>query len=230
MSEPLLRAEQVTKEYRQGRIVLKVLKGITLEVNEGEILAIEGPSGAGKSTLLHILGFLDRPTTGEVIFRGTRVSALKARERARIRNRCFGFVFQMYHLLPELTVMENTLIPLMIRHEAPAWLRERPAARRRAAALLNRLGLGDRVSHRPSELSGGEQQRNAIARALVGDPEVVFCDEPTGNLDRATGEGIRQLIAELNRETGKTFVLVTHDPETSRIAHRILKLVDGRLT
>jgi lipoprotein-releasing system ATP-binding protein len=229
MSE-FLRVESVEKVYRTGETDLKVLKGITLDLVEGEILAIVGPSGSGKSTLLHLMGFLDRPTAGEVSFRGAKLSLTDSAEQAYIRNHKFGFVFQMYHLLPELSALENTLIPLMIRTGIFEWIGKGAALRRGARALLERLGLGERLHHRPHQLSGGERQRVAIARALVGDPEVVFCDEPTGNLDAATSLEIQNLIRELSRETGKAFVIVTHDATVATLAGRIARLEDGRIT
>jgi ABC-type lipoprotein export system ATPase subunit len=229
MSE-FLRVESVEKVYRTGETDLKVLKGITLDLVEGEILAIVGPSGSGKSTLLHLMGFLDRPTTGEVSFRGAKLSETDAEAQAYIRNHKFGFVFQMYHLLPELNALENTLVPLMIRSGVFEWIGQGAAHRRRARELLVKLGLGERLHHRPHQLSGGERQRVAIARALIGDPEVVFCDEPTGNLDAATSREIQELITLLSRETKKTFVIVSHDPAVATLAGRVIRLVDGRIT
>jgi lipoprotein-releasing system ATP-binding protein len=227
VSDVVLSAEGVTKVYVQGDTSLEVLRGVSLEVMRGEILAIVGPSGAGKSTLLHILGFLDRPTAGDVTFQDYRLSRVSEPAQAAIRNRHFGFVFQLYHLLPELTAHENALVPLMVRHSVPAWLTVGASCRSKARAILERLGLGARLHHLPSELSGGEQQRLAIARAIVGDPDVILCDEPTGSLDSHTGQGIRDLIVELNRETGKTFVIVTHEEETAKLAHRRLRIEDG---
>ncbi|MFN3485044.1 MAG: ABC transporter ATP-binding protein [Planctomycetota bacterium] len=227
MSE-FLRVEDVVKDYPSGETTLRVLKGISFSVEPGRITAIVGPSGAGKSTLLHIMGFLDRPTSGDVIYRGRRLSTLDRPEQARVRNVHFGFVFQMYHLLPELTALENTLLPLMIREGTGSWLAHRREHHHRARALLERLGLGSRLDHLPPQLSGGERQRVAIARALAGDPEIVFCDEPTGNLDAATSREIQKLILDLSRDTGKTFLIVTHDPEVAALAHHRLRLVDGR--
>ena len=223
-----LLTEAVVKEYPSGEGTLTVLKGVSVEIEEGRITAIMGPSGAGKSTLLHILGFLDRPTSGDVVYRGQRLSAFDRVRQAELRNAKFGFVFQMYHLLPELTALENTLIPLMIRHGAGEWIPNRGTLHRRGRELLDRLGLGGRLHHLPSQLSGGERQRVAIARALVGDPDVVFCDEPTGNLDAASSKEIQGLIVGLSKETGKTFLVVTHDPSVAGLAHRQLRLVDGR--
>ena len=223
-----LRVEDLVKDYPSGETTLRVLRGITLSIDPGRITAIVGPSGAGKSTLLHLMGFLDRPTSGDVVYRDFRLSTLDRAGQARVRNASFGFVFQMYHLLPELTAHENTLLPLMIRHSTGEYLGDRAALNRKARELLERIGLGERLHHVPSQLSGGERQRVAIARALVGDPEIVFCDEPTGNLDAATSKGIQQLIVDLSRETGKTFLVVTHDPNVAALAHRQLRLVDGR--
>ncbi len=228
-SSMFLTVENVVKDYKSGDSMLRVLKGVSLEIAEGEIVAIVGPSGAGKSTLLHVMGFLDRPTGGDVVFRGRRLSELRSGEQAEVRNAKFGFVFQMYHLMPELNAFENTLLPLMIRHGMLSWLRAWRGSRRRARELLEKLGLGPRMHHRPSQLSGGERQRVAIARALVGDPEIVFCDEPTGNLDAATSKEIQGLILQLSQETRKTFILVTHDPNVARLAGRQIRLVDGRI-
>jgi len=222
-----LRVEEVVKDYPSGESTLRVLKGITLEIEQGKITAIVGPSGAGKSTLLHILGFLDRPTSGDVVYRGQRLSDLNRVQQAKVRNAKFGFVFQMYHLLPELTAHENTMMPMMIRHSTGEWLGKRGELHKLGRDLLTRLGLAERLHHLPSQLSGGERQRVAIARALIGDPDIVFCDEPTGNLDAATSQEIQKLILELSKETGKTFLIVTHDPSVANMAHRQLRLVDG---
>jgi lipoprotein-releasing system ATP-binding protein len=229
VSETILRVEGLTKEYVQGESKLMVLKGVSLDVQKGELLAIVGPSGAGKSTLLHIMGFLDRPTAGDVVFGEEKLSSVSPSEQASIRNQNFGFVFQMYHLIGELTALENAMMPLMVRHSIASWLPARQACVGRTREILERLGLGHRLSHIPSKLSGGEQQRLAIARALVVNPEVVFCDEPTGSLDRETAEGIRRLIVDLNKETGKTFVIVTHDQRNADLAHRQLRIEDGRI-
>jgi len=224
-----LHVSNIVKDYAAGGTTLRVLKGVSMALAQGEIVAIVGPSGAGKSTLLHVMGFLDRPTEGEVWFRGQCVSTLPEKEQAALRNRACGFVFQMHHLLPELSALENVLVPLMIRAGVFEWLGSGLAARRKARELLERLGLGARLHHRPSQLSGGERQRVAIARALIGDPEIVLCDEPTGNLDAATSRGIQQTIRELSKEAGRTFVIVTHDESTAKLAHRILHMEDGRL-
>lgn len=225
----LLKVVDVRREFWMGGSRLEVLRGISLEVRPGEILAILGPSGAGKSTLLHIMGFLDRPTAGDVWYGDDRLSALDGYRQARLRNRQFGFVFQLHHLLPELTVLENAVLPLMIRHSTLGWLGAAGASNRRARSLLERLGLGRRLGHRPNQLSVGERQRVAMARALAGDPEILFCDEPTGSLDPETSREMQKLIVELNRETKKTFVLVTHDPTVAALAERQVHLEDGRV-
>jgi lipoprotein-releasing system ATP-binding protein len=223
-----LRVTDLVKEYPSGDSTLRVLKGVSVSLEPGQITAIVGPSGAGKSTLLHLMGFLDRPTEGDVVYRGRSLRSLGSREQARVRNTHFGFVFQMYHLLPELSALENAVLPLMIRHRTGEWMARGHELRGKVRDLLGRLGLGERLHHRPSQLSGGERQRVALARALAGDPEIVFCDEPTGNLDAATSKEIQKLIQELSKESGRTFVIVTHDPNVAGLAHRQLRLVDGR--
>jgi lipoprotein-releasing system ATP-binding protein len=229
MTGPILSVKELTKEFKQGSVVLKVLKGISLQLYEGEILVIVGPSGAGKTTLLHIMGFLDKPTTGDLIFKDLKLSTLTAKSQARIRNKSFGFIFQMYYLLPELTAIENVLVPVMIQNNIIGWFFKGSKAKKKALRLLERVGLKERVYHKPSELSGGEQQRVAIVRAFIQDPEIIFCDEPTGSLDSKTGKEILDLISELNREDKKTFVIVTHNENITKIATRVLKLEDGRL-
>ena len=213
------------KSYRMGRQTLEVLRGVSLKIQAGELAVIVGPSGAGKSTLLHLLGGLDRPTSGEVQFEGRHLSRLREREASRIRNQAFGFVFQFYHLVPELTALENVLLPAWVGSSG-----SRSAARERAMRLLEQVGLRQRVSHLPTELSGGEQQRVAIARSLMNQPRVIFCDEPTGNLDSATGESILQLLLRLNREQGTTLVVVTHEPALTKVAGRLYSLKDGKLS
>ncbi len=224
-----LGVDSIVKDYPSGDSTLRVLKGVSLEIEEGEIVSIVGPSGSGKSTLLHIMGFLDRPTSGEAVFRDKPLSSMNGAAQVMVRNSGFGFVFQHYHLLPELNAFENTILPLMIRHTVGGWLGARGRSRKRTSELLADLGLGERMHHFPHQLSGGECQRVAIARALIGDPDVVFCDEPTGNLDAATAREIQDLIVRLSRETGKTFVIVTHDKTVASLARRILHLVDGRI-
>ncbi|MBM4019125.1 MAG: ABC transporter ATP-binding protein [Planctomycetes bacterium] len=228
MSEPILQARGLVKDYWMGAARLRVLHGVGLDVGRGEFLCILGPSGSGKSTLLHLMGLLDRPTEGQVLFEGEDAFARPKRWRDRLRNEAIGFVFQFYHLMPDLSVLENTLLPAMIRTPLVRWPLVRGRERRRAEEVLGDLGLRDRKGHLPTELSGGERQRAAIARALVHRPRVLFADEPTGNLDTATGGEIMRVLARLNRK-GLTVVMVTHDERLARQAHRLLHLVDGRL-
>jgi lipoprotein-releasing system ATP-binding protein len=227
-------ARQIQKEYRMQGISVPVLKGIELQIRRGEMLSIVGLSGVGKSTLLNILGLLDTPTAGELLywgrdeaFHGRDLALLGLNEKSRVRNRDFGFVFQFYHLLPDLSVIENVLLPAMILRGTSEYRRVRPQLVARAEELLERVGILARSNFPPSRLSGGERQRAAIARAFMNDPELVFCDEPTGNLDTVTGKKIQELILELNRDLGTGFVLVTHDQGLARVAHRTLRMRDG---
>jgi lipoprotein-releasing system ATP-binding protein len=224
----LLSARGIAKAYRMGGTRLEVLKGVDLEIRDGEVLAILGKSGCGKSTLLHVLGWLDRADAGEIRYEGQDRNALPASERARQRNRVMGFVFQFYHLMPELSALENALLPAMIRDDVP-WRKRKGDATERAKALLAMVGLGSRLDHRPSQLSGGERQRVAIARALINQPRFLLCDEPTGNLDGRTAEDVRALLWGLNRTHGQTMVIVTHDAKLAAEAHRVVHLVDGRV-
>jgi len=194
-----------------------------------EMVAIVGASGSGKSTLLHLLGALDRPDGGLIRFDGQDINRLSGRRRNGLRNAAFGFVFQFYHLLPELTVLENTMLPAMVEMSALSWLAGGGKRRQLAVDLLSELGLGERMKHRPVELSGGERQRVAIARALVNQPRILFADEPTGNLDATTGESILQVLIRLNRDHGQTLVMVTHDPKIAAHADRIVELTNGRI-
>ena len=228
MSEAILKAVDLHKSYGKGRTYVSVLAGADLSVAAGELLAVVGASGSGKSTLLHLLGGMDTPDRGEVLYSGEDISKMWGGRRDLVRNKVFGFVFQFYHLLREFTALENVLMPLMIRSGFGEWSRVRNAAGKRAAELLERLGVGERLDHRPSELSGGEQQRVAIARALIGEPKVLLCDEPTGNLDSKTGVEIIGLLLELNR-AGQTMVMVTHDRELAALAHRQVMLADKRI-
>jgi len=225
----VLRVENLCKDYRMGRRALRVLHGVSLSVEPGCILAIEGPSGAGKSTLLHLMGILDRPTEGRVLYGDRDLAGLSERERAYWRNRLFGFVFQFYHLLPDFTAAENVALPALAHAGLSGWRSRKRRALARARELLETVGLGDRAEHRPGQLSGGERQRVAIARALVNGPRVLLCDEPTGNLDTRTGQGILELLRELREQTGATLVIVTHDPQVARISDRTARLVDGHL-
>lgn len=226
----LVEAHAVHKAYRKGKHAVSVLRGVDLRVAAGEFVAIVGASGSGKSTLLHILGTLDVPDSGEVWFAGRRVDTLSARDKDSLRNREIGFVFQFYHLLPELTLLENVLMPALIRASGVGWLWQRWGARRRAGELLERLNLTERASSRPAELSGGEMQRAAIARALLAQPKLLLADEPTGNLDPAAAREIAELLRDLNRQEGLTIIMVTHNWELAQLADRTLRLADGRLT
>jgi len=219
----------VEKAYRKGAHQVPVLHGVDISVHKGEFLSIVGQSGSGKSTLLHLLGLLDAPDVGEVQLDGQRIDDLPARTRDELRNRVFGFVFQFYHLLPELSLMENVLAPLMIRHSIWGYWQRRREYQDRAREMIDRVGLGHRLTHRPSELSGGEMQRAAIARSLVARPEILLADEPTGNLDQGTGRGIIELMTKLNEQERLTIIMVTHDQLIAAEAHRTVKLCEGRI-
>jgi len=225
----VIRAAKLKKSYDLGRQKLRVLRGVSLSVKRGEFLAILGSSGSGKSTLLHLLGLLDVPDQGRVLIDGADCRALGSAACDRLRSRDIGFVFQFYHLLPEFNVLQNTLFPAQTSVGPAGWARTRRRARRRALEILDRVGLSDRLKHRPKELSGGEQQRVAIARALVNEPKILLADEPTGNLDSQTGAHIIELLKTLNQETEQTIVMVTHDEKLARAAGRVLHLRDGRL-
>ncbi len=221
----LLEAAGIHKSYRTSSSALHVLKGIDVQIGDGEIVSLVGPSGAGKSTLLHILGGLDIPEQGTVMLQNEDIYRLSDAARAKVRNSKIGFIFQFYHLLQEFTALENVLLPALIRSE------ERDSARleSKGKALLKQVGLEKRVTHKPSQLSGGEQQRVAIARALINRPAIILCDEPTGNLDSQTGKEIIGLLKELNTQNKQTFVIVTHDGQIARMSHRIIQMQDGRL-
>ncbi len=220
----LLEARELHKIYQDGSVPLPVLKGISLTIERGEFLAITGPSGAGKSTLLHLLAGLDVPTRGEVLWNGRFLSRMSDRQRATLRNQSVGFVFQFYHLLPELTALENVMLPGLLNHR-----QARGSLRQHAMGCLQDVGLRERASHKPTQLSGGELQRVAIARALINRPQLVFCDEPTGNLDSHTGERIADLLMQLHRAHGMTLVLVTHEESLAQQAHRCIALRDGEI-
>jgi len=219
----------VEKTYRTGQHTVPVLRGVEMFVQRGEFVSIIGQSGSGKSTLLHLMGLLDQPTVGEIHIDGQRVDDLPAVTRDELRNRVFGFIFQFYHLLPELSVLENVLTPMMIRENALSYWKRKREYREKACSILDRVGLSHRLKHRPAELSGGEMQRTAIARALVAGPQILLADEPTGNLDADTGQGIMDLLRSLNEDQGLTIVMVTHDEAIAEQAHRIVRLASGRL-
>ena len=216
----MLRAQGIHKIYRDGKRDLHVLQGVDLGVTKGEIIAVVGPSGAGKSTLLHILGGIDRPNEGRVFLDNVDFYTLSDNERAFFRNQKIGFVFQFYHLLPEFNALENVLMPLAIN---------RKSSRKKAEDILGEVGMGGRLRHRPNELSGGEQQRVAIARALVHNPDILLCDEPTGNLDSAMGDETLRILFELNKKNQTTIIIVTHDKEIAKRAERVVEMRDGRV-
>jgi putative ABC transport system ATP-binding protein len=220
-NDPLIRIKDVTKVYKMGDVEVHALRGVSLEIAEGELLAIMGPSGSGKTTLMNIIGCLDQPTSGRYWLDGTDVGTLSDNNLADIRNQRIGFVFQTFNLLARTTAFQNVTLPLIY---AGVGARER---RRRSEAALEAVGLGDRLNHRPNELSGGQQQRVAIARALVTEPAIILADEPTGNLDTRSGEEITAIFRQLNDQRGLTVVFVTHDPEIAENTRRIVHLRDG---
>jgi ABC-type lipoprotein export system ATPase subunit len=224
----ILKAEGIHKSYRMGATKVTVLKGVDLAVKKGEFVAIVGASGSGKSTLLHIMGALDKPDKGFVKFEGRDLSRHSSGELNRFRNKMVGFVFQFYHLLDELSVLENVYLPVMAGKSVVGWLGSRRWAKSRAKELLEQFGLSQRTKHKPYQLSGGERQRVAIGRALMNEPRLLLADEPTGNLDSATGNGILEVFEKLN-SLGQTIVMVTHDERIARRAGRIVTLVDGKI-
>jgi lipoprotein-releasing system ATP-binding protein len=224
-TKTVIRTEKLEKEFETGKnLSLKVLKGIDLEVRRSEVLIVVGPSGSGKSTLLHLLGGLDTPTAGKVLHNEQDLFALSEEERARYRNRHMGFVFQFHHLLAEFTALENVAMPALLGGMS---LRN---ARAKASELLHAVGLSERLRHRPNELSGGEQQRVAVARALMNDPALVLADEPSGNLDQENGEKLHKLLIDLAKKRGQTFVIATHNPDLTKQGSRVVRLTDGVLT
>ena len=221
MSETLLSARGLKKTYFVGKRTLEVLRGVDVEIARGDFVALRGASGTGKSTLLHLIGGLDTPNAGEIVFAGRNIASFSDRQLTDFRNRRVGFVFQAYHLLPELTALENVCLPARVARIAAS------ATSRRAGELLARVGLKDRMDHKPSELSGGEQQRVAIARALINDPELLLADEPTGNLDSHTGSEIMELLQTLRAEKQTTLIIATHDAKVAAGAPRVIELADG---
>ncbi len=218
------------KSYRKGRHCVDVLKGVDLEISDGAFTAVVGQSGSGKSTLLHLLGTLDAPDSGEVWFEDRRIDNLPARRREQLRNQQFGMIFQFYHLLPELTMLENVLVPRMVQNGIWSYWRNRREYKRRALHLLDIVGLSDRLYHLPRQLSGGEMQRTAIARALISNPSILLADEPTGNLDQENGDEVMNTLFELQRNENLTIVMVTHDESIAAKADQLIRLVDGRVS
>ena len=223
----MLEARKLHKSYHNGNKTIHVLKGVDLSIDSGEFVAVVGPSGAGKSTLLHILGGLDDPTKGEVIFEKENIYGLSDLALCKIRNERIGFVFQFYHLLPEFTVLENVLMPVLINAGSG---RKSPELKKDALELLARVGLGERATHFPNQLSGGEQQRVAIARALINEPEIILADEPTGNLDSKSGEEIIRFLGEQNQKHHRTVILISHSDYAKKYADRTIIIKDGRIT
>jgi len=223
MNKSLLQIKELNKTYQSGPLSVEVIKGIDLEIEKGEIVIIMGPSGVGKSTLLHLIGGLDKPTSGSIHIDGTNIFELENSNLAHFRNTSIGFVFQFHHLLPEFTAMENLMIPGMINNDQPEVLKSK------AIDLLEKVDLLDRKDHKPSQLSGGEQQRVAVARALVNQPQLVLADEPTGNLDKRNSESLYNLILELNKSLNQTFVIVTHNEMMTRNANKVVELEDGKV-
>jgi len=223
MPAPIIKLENVWKVYQLGKVELPVLRGISLEITPGVFVVILGPSGSGKSTLLNMIGCLDLPTKGSVFLAGRDISKMSEDELAQVRGEKIGFIFQQFNLLPNLSALENVMMPMIFRGK-PESEREK-----RAKYLLNSLELGDRISHRPAELSGGEQQRIAIARSLINNPEIIVADEPTGNLDSTTGRKIMEILIDLHKNKGKTIIVVTHDPTIANYSNQIIRIKDGQL-
>lgn len=228
-SIPLLSTTGLEKSFRKGQVSIPVLRGVDFRAYEGQLTAIVGQSGSGKSTLLHLLATLDDPDAGEIFFEGNRIDNISAKGRDTLRNQYLGMIFQFYHLLPELTTLENVLVPAMIRHGVFKYWAQKKKLRKEAKQLLDVVGLSHRLRHRTRELSGGEMQRVAIARALISKPRVLLADEPTGNLDEQTGMNVMRLLKSLNQEFKLTIVMVTHDTTIAKQADRVVQIVDGRI-
>lgn len=226
MDNPLISLEAITKVFTVDKKEITALQEVNLEISPGERVAIVGPSGAGKSTLLHLLGLIDTPTTGKIFFQGKDISLLSPVEQAKIRNKQIGFLFQFHHLLPEFTALENVMLPALIGKEGNSGQR----IEEKAAELLSLVGLSERRQHHPSQLSGGEAQRVALARALINDPQILLADEPTGNLDQATGKKVQELLWQIYSQKNLTIVIVTHNEALSNQADRIISLVDGKIS
>jgi len=226
----LIQASEIGKTYRKGGREIPVLRGASVNVVDGEFVAIVGQSGSGKSTLLHLLGTLDTPDAGTIHYDGARIDSLPSQERDRLRNQAFGMVFQFYHLLPELSTLENVILPSMISRGVMSYWWGRGELESRGMQMLEMVGLAHRRTHRPRELSGGEMQRAAIARALMNQPRLLLADEPTGNLDAQTGAGVMEMLCSLKERQGLTIVMVTHDPHIARQADRVVRLTEGRVT
>lgn len=227
--EAVISAVDLHKTYRTGKVSLEVLRGISFDVKQGEFVTIYGHSGSGKSTMLHLAGLLDKPTSGKVLLDSVDTATLSRSCQNDIRCNDIGFIFQFYYLLPELNVLENTMLPAMIANSAGRWIKSRGELKDQAADLLNELALGDRLKHKPKELSGGEQQRVAIARGLVHNPKLLLADEPTGNLDSKTGEKIMNVLLRFNRQHKQTILMVTHDEDLTSEATRSIYIKDGKL-
>lgn len=219
----------LTKSYQMGKVKVPVLRGVNLGIREGEFLAVIGQSGSGKSTMLHLLGTLDSPDEGRIYFDGQRIDNVSSAQRDMLRNRFIGMIFQFYHLLPEFTTLENVLAPLMIRDSVWKYMVNRSKYRKKGAEMLEAVGLSHRLKHRPNELSGGEMQRAAIARALISEPQILLADEPTGNLDARSAKEILELLRKLNRDHGITIVMVTHDLAIAQEADRMISIYDGKI-
>lgn len=227
--QPILSARGIFKSYHKDRIEVPVLRGVDVDIDDGIVTALVGRSGSGKSTLMHLMATLDQPDQGEVFFRGSRIDNASRTQRDLYRNRDIGIIFQFYHLLPELSAIENVIAPTMIARSAWSFFRNRKEIRKRAEAMLDRVGLLHRATHKPSEMSGGEMQRAAIARALMTDPSLLLADEPTGNLDTETGHDILKLLNELNGDDGLTIVMITHDDSIAAEADVCFRMQDGML-